>query len=115
MAFLRREVACLRWYWSAGDSELAHGCSAKRMTNQMAISMDWTATILAAANTPAGPRHALDGTDLLPIIKGASPVHDRTFFWRIYDQDAVRQGKWKYARTGTQRQLFDLSVDQREK
>ncbi|HKU72719.1 MAG TPA: sulfatase-like hydrolase/transferase [Pyrinomonadaceae bacterium] len=87
----------------------------KRITSQMAISMDWTATILAAANTPADPGHALDGTDLLPIIKGASPVHDRTFFWRIYDQDAVRQGKWKYVRTGTQRQLFDLSVDQREK
>ena len=87
----------------------------KRITNQMAISMDWTATILAAANTPADPRHALDGTNLLPVIKGVSPVYDRTFFWRIHDQDAVRQGKWKYVRTGPQRRLFDLSVDQREK
>jgi arylsulfatase A-like enzyme len=88
---------------------------AKRVSTQMAITMDWTATILAAADTPGDPRHALDGINLLPIIKGVNPVHERSFFWRIYDQDAVREGKWKYVRTGTQRQLFDLSVDQREK
>jgi arylsulfatase A-like enzyme len=56
----------------------------------------------------------LDGIDLLPIVKGTTPVHDRTFFWRIYDQDAVRQGKWKYFRSGDRRRLFDLSVDQHE-
>lgn len=87
---------------------------ANRVTNQMAISMDWTATILAAAKTKAAESYPLDGIDLLPIIKGASPIHDRTFFWRIYSQDAVRQGKWKYFRDGARRRLFDLSVDQHE-
>jgi len=87
---------------------------ANRVTKQMAISMDWTATILGAARTKAADRYPLDGTDLLPIIKGVSPVHDRTFFWRIYNQDAVRQGKWKYFRSGERRSLFDLSFDQRE-
>ena len=86
----------------------------RRVTNQMAISMDWTATILAAAETKAAEEYPLDGINLLPIIKGAKPVEDRTFFWRIYDQDAVRQGKWKYFRKGTERHLFDLSLDQRE-
>ena len=51
---------------------------------------------------------------MIPIIKGASPVQDRTFYWRIYDQDAVRQGKWKYFRNGERRRLFDLSSDPRE-
>lgn len=55
---------------------------ANRETRQMAITMDWTATILAAAQTPAADGYGLDGTDLLPVIKGASPVYDRTFFWR---------------------------------
>ena len=87
---------------------------AKRVTKQMAISMDWTATILAAAETTAAPGRPLDGIDLLPIMKGATPVHDRTFFWRIYDQDAVRKGNWKYFRNGTQRRLFDLSFDHHE-
>jgi arylsulfatase A-like enzyme len=47
-------------------------------------------------------------------VKGASAVRDRTFFWRIHDQDAVRKGNWKYFRDGTQRRLFDLSFDSHE-
>jgi len=39
---------------------------------------------------------------------------DRKFFWRIYSQDAVRDGKWKYFRNGEVRRLFDLSVDPHE-
>ena len=87
---------------------------AKRVTQQMAITMDWTATILAAAKAdlPAGP--GLDGIDLLPVIKGTSRVIDRTFYWRIYSQDAVRAGNWKFFRDGEVRRLFDLSVDQHE-
>jgi len=84
---------------------------ANRLTQQMAITMDWTATIVAAAKA-AG--HSFDGIDLLPVIRGTSGVIDRTFFWRIYAQDAVRDGKWKYVRNGDVRKLFDLSLDQRE-
>ena len=87
---------------------------AKRVTKQMAISMDLTATILAAAETTAADGYPLDGIDLLPIMKGTRPVQDRTFFWRIYDQDAVRKGNWKYFRNGAQRRLFDLSFDDHE-
>jgi arylsulfatase A-like enzyme len=87
---------------------------ANRVTQQMAITMDWTATILAAAKADVSSRNSLDGIDLLPVIKGTSRVFDRTFFWRIYSQDAVRDGKWKYVRDGEVRKLFDLSVDQRE-
>jgi len=84
---------------------------ANRLTQQMAITMDWTATIVAAAKA-AG--HSFDGIDLLPVIRGTSGVIDRTFFWRIYSRDAVREGKWKYVRDGEVRKLFDLSMDQRE-
>ena len=82
-----------------------------RVTQQMAITMDWTATIVAAAKAEG---HSFDGIDLLPVIKGSSGVTDRTFFWRIYSQDAVRAGKWKYVRNGEVRKLFDLSQDQHE-
>ena len=87
---------------------------ANRVINQMAITMDWTATILAVAETTAAEAYPLDGIDLLPVIKGASLARNRTFFWRIYDQDAVRDGNWKYFRNGKKRHLFDLSSDQRE-
>jgi len=87
---------------------------ANGVTHQMAITMDWTATILAAAETSAAPDYPLDGIDLLPVIKGTSAVRDRTLFWRMRGQDALREGKWKYFRQGERRRLFDLSVDQRE-
>ncbi len=87
---------------------------AKRVTQQMAITMDWTATMLAAGETDVAGRQSLDGIDLLPVIKGTRPVSDRTFFWRIGTQDAVRDGKWKFFRNGEVRRLFDLSVDQHE-
>ena len=87
---------------------------ARRETDQMAITMDWTATILSVAASAPAEGYPLDGIDLLPTIKGSNPKQDRTFFWRIYDRDAVRSGKWKYLRDGQRRCLFDLSVDQHE-
>jgi arylsulfatase A-like enzyme len=87
---------------------------ANRVTHQMAITMDWTATILAAAETSAAVGYPLDGNDLLPVIKGTSGVRDRAFFWRLSTQDAVRERKWKYFRKGPLRNLFDLSIDERE-
>jgi arylsulfatase A-like enzyme len=88
--------------------------AANRVTSQMAITMDWTATILAVAETKPADGHPLDGINLLPMIERTTTPQDRTFFWRIYDQDAVRQGKWKYLRNGKNRYLFDLTADERE-
>ena len=87
---------------------------ANRVTPQVAITMDWTATMLASANANLVVRGSLDGIDLLPVIKGSSPARDRTLFWRTNTQDAVRQGKWKLFRSGEVRRLFDLSFDQHE-
>jgi arylsulfatase A-like enzyme len=87
---------------------------ANHVTQQMAITMDWTATMLAAAKVDSPAERSLDGMDLLPIVTGTRGVFDRTFFWRIYSQDAVRDGKWKYVRDGEVRRLFDLSFDQHE-
>jgi arylsulfatase A-like enzyme len=87
---------------------------ANRVTQQTAITMDWTATMVASAKVDRPAGHSFDGIDLLPVIRGTSGVIDRTFFWRIYDRDAVRDGKWKYVRDGEVRKLFDLSIDQHE-
>ncbi len=87
---------------------------ANRSTHQVAITMDWTATILAATHTKPDPNYPLDGQDLLPVIRGTRPVYDRTIFWRTQQQDALRSGKWKYLRQGKDEYLFDLSVDERE-
>ena len=116
-----------QWPFSGGKGDLLEGgirvpaivrwpgvVPAKRVAQQMAITMDWTATILAAGQTDATARNSLDGIDLLPMLKGRSLELDRTFFWRIRNQDALREGKWKLFRNGEVRRLFDLSVDQHE-
>ena len=87
---------------------------AGKITPQVAITMDWTATIVALAGGKADPQYPLEGEDLMPVLRGAQP-HDRTLFWRLRAQDAGRMGKWKYLREGTNEHLFDLSVDPGEK
>jgi arylsulfatase A-like enzyme len=87
---------------------------AGKITSQVAITMDWTATIVALAGAKADPQYPLEGEDLMPVLRGAQP-RDRTLFWRLRTQDAGRMGKWKYLREGTNEHLFDLSVDPGEK
>lgn len=85
-----------------------------RSTRQIATTMDWTATILAATRTLPAASHPLDGQDLLPVMRGQRPAYDRTIFWRTRAQGAARSGKWKYLKEGDDEFLFDLTVDQRE-
>jgi arylsulfatase A-like enzyme len=83
-------------------------------SDQPVITMDWTATMIAAAGTNPDSKFPLDGDDLRPVIRGKRGLYDRTFFWRIRSQGAVRNGKWKYLREGKNEFLFDLSVDEHE-
>jgi arylsulfatase A-like enzyme len=91
---------------------------AGKVSEQPAISMDLTATLVAAcgATLPAG--RTLDGIDLLPSLTGDRIV-PRTFFWRIERADrkqrAVRQGNWKYVRDSGIELLFDLAADPGER
>jgi arylsulfatase A-like enzyme len=84
------------------------------VTQQAAITMDWTSTMLAAGNAKPDSAYPLDGNDLLPVIRGTQPTYERTFFWRTSEQDAVLNGHWKYLKDGKEEYLFDLSVDERE-
>jgi arylsulfatase A-like enzyme len=83
-------------------------------SDQPVITMDWTATMIAAAGEKPSPEYPLDGEDLRPVFVGKRAVYDRTFFWRTRSQGAAREGKWKYIREGKNEFLFDLSVDERE-
>jgi arylsulfatase A-like enzyme len=91
-----------------------------RIIHDPCITMDWTATILAAAEAKPDPKYPLDGIDLLPLLRKANTrnlvpdTHQRTFFWRNANQDAAVRGPWKYLNDGTREYLFNLSIDQRE-
>ncbi len=90
-----------------------------KVSTQVAITMDWTATILAAAGIQL--ERALDGLNLAPILQGKQPVQDRTLCWRIdragFRQQAIRSGKWKLVTqpTSVNLLLFDLERDPGER
>ena len=88
---------------------------AGRSTEQPAITMDWTATMLGVAETPGDPAHPLDGENLLSVCTGARAPYDRPLFWRSRTRAAARFGKWKYLKEAATEQLFDLSIDPGEK
>jgi len=85
-----------------------------RVSEQAVITMDWTATMLAAGGAKADPRYPLDGQDLADVLRDRDSVYERTFFWRNSDQDAVVEGRWKYLRDGEREYLFDLGSDEHE-
>jgi arylsulfatase A-like enzyme len=88
---------------------------AGRTTDQTVITMDWSATMLALGGASADPQYPLDGVDLLPLCQGR-PVHlDRSLFWRTREQDAARQGAWKYLRVERDQLLFDIPNDPGER
>lgn len=92
---------------------------AGRTSGQPCISMDLSATVLAAAGVAGPYSPPLDGEDLLPILTGKAPPRERTFFWRIDREDrkqkAVRQGDWKWLRDGSIELLFNLAEDPGER
>jgi arylsulfatase A-like enzyme len=89
---------------------------ADKVTSQVGITMDLTATIIAATGADVPRDLVLEGVDLMPIITGAATEVPRTLFWRTRgDQKAVRSGKWKYITQYPGRSernfVFDLSLD----
>ena len=88
------------------------------ITDQPAITMDWTATILSLAGAKPGPGFPLDGIDLLPVCKGTRPPIERTFYWRMSQRNpskAVRFGNWKYLQDKNGEWLYNVVADPGEK
>jgi arylsulfatase A-like enzyme len=91
---------------------------------QVGITMDLTASMLAAAGVTPPASGQPEGIDLLPLLRERRTV-DRTLFWRIKtpgrDQKAARRGRWKYLRDGVGRVdsihefIFDLQSDPGER
>ena len=85
-------------------------------SSQPAITMDLTATFLAAAQATPPNDYQLDGIDLMPVLSQQASQTDRTFYWRVnrsnYRMRAIRHGDWKYIDdAGTMDLLFDLKND----
>ena len=86
-------------------------------SEQLCMTMDWSATMLAAAGVAADPAYPLDGVPLLPVLDDAGHRFERPLHWRMNHrgQRALRQGRWKYLRVDEYDYLFDLAADERER
>jgi arylsulfatase A-like enzyme len=87
------------------------------LSEQVMIGMDWLPTLLAAAGTAPDPAFPSDGINLLPwLTQGAAPV-PRKLFWRYKynDQQAARDGDWKYLKILDNTFLFDVVQDPMER
>jgi arylsulfatase A-like enzyme len=87
---------------------------AGRVSRQVGITMDLTASIVAAtgAPLPAGTRY--EGINLFPILEGRAPEVERTLYWRVTQnrsQRAIRSGDWKLVVDGSHVMVFNLQKD----
>ena len=90
---------------------------ANRTSDQVAITMDWLPTLLAAAGTAPDAAYPTDGLNLLPqVASGAAPV-SRQLFWRYKAnaQAAMRDGDLKYLKILENTFLFDVAADPMER
>ncbi|MBY0497526.1 MAG: sulfatase-like hydrolase/transferase [Cyanobacteria bacterium] len=83
------------------------------VTRQVGITMDLTATMLAAAGAAVPPGARLEGVDLLPLIRAGAAPRRRTLFWRVTpaNERAVRDGNWKLVIDNNRYMLFDIATD----
>jgi arylsulfatase A-like enzyme len=92
---------------------------AGKVSGQVGITMDLTASILAATSTPVPASARLDGQNLFPIWEGKAPDTERTLFWRTnaggFAQKAVRSGDWKLVRDSGHTYIYNLKTDPGER
>jgi arylsulfatase A-like enzyme len=88
-----------------------------RTTDQVAVTMDWLPTLLAAAGVSSDPAFLPDGINLLPMLtQNAAPV-ERKLFWRYKAnaQRAARDGDYKYLKILDNTFLFNVVEDPMER
>jgi len=86
-------------------------------SEQHCLTMDWSATMLAAAGVVADPAYPLDGVSLLPVLHNPATTFERPMAWRMLHrgQRAYRQGDWKYLQVDGNEYLFNIPADERER
>jgi arylsulfatase A-like enzyme len=88
-----------------------------RTSEQVAISMDWLPTLLAAAGAAPDPAYSSDGMNLLPALTGNAEPVARKLFWRYKAnwQRAARDGDYKFLKILDNTFLFNVVDDPLER
>jgi arylsulfatase A-like enzyme len=89
------------------------------VSDQVGITMDLTASILAVTGAPVPDEAKLEGMNLFPVWEGREPELERTLFWRAgtgaAKQTAVRRGDWKVLIDGAHTYVFNVRTDLSER
>ena len=87
------------------------------VSEQLCMTMDWSATLMDAAGVSADPAYPWDGISLMPVLRNARHGFPRALHWRMNHrgQRALRDGRWKYLRVDGNDYLFDIEADARER
>jgi hypothetical protein len=88
-----------------------------RTTEQVAITMDWLPTLLAASWASPDPAYPPDGVNLLPTLTENAVPFARKLFWRYKanQQRAARDGDFKYLKILDNTFLFNVAEDPMER
>jgi len=88
-----------------------------RTIDQVAISMDWLPTLLAAAGRAPDSAFPSDGMNLLPVLTENATAVPRKLFWRYKAnaQRAARDGDYKYLKILDDTFLFNVVEDPMER
>jgi arylsulfatase A-like enzyme len=90
-----------------------------KVSDQVGITMDLTASILAITGAPVPAEARLEGMNLFPVWQGQAPEIERTLFWRAKVpnrlQTAVRRGDWKVIVDGTHTFVYNVRTDVSER
>ncbi|PYR24425.1 MAG: twin-arginine translocation pathway signal protein, partial [Acidobacteria bacterium] len=88
-----------------------------RTTDQVAISMDWLPTLVAAAGTAPNAAFPPDGMNLLSLLTGNVAPVPRKLFWRYKAnaQRAARDGDYKFLKILENTFLFNVVDDPMER
>jgi arylsulfatase A-like enzyme len=103
-----RVPAVIRW-----PTRIPQGSASE----QVMITMDWLPTLLAAAGTAPDPAYPTDGMNLLRWLTQGAASAPRKLYWRYKyaDQQAARDGDWKYLKIFDNTFLFNVVEDPMER
>ena len=81
-------------------------------SDQTVMSMDLYPTFAQLANVTLTDHQPMDGTSLIGLLFEHKNLPERTLFWKMNDEVAVRQGDWKLVKNGDQSiELYRLNED----
>lgn len=88
---------------------------AGRTCGEFLTALEVFPTLAKAAGAPDPAGVTLDGFDMLPVLRGASPSPRAEMFWQRRDDRAARLGRYKWVESSRGSGLYDLEKDVGEK